>query len=49
MTRVMRMTLLAPETVEAILEGRQGPEITLAALLDPFPVEWNGQALSSSD
>jgi hypothetical protein len=49
MTRVMRMTLLAPEIVEAIAEGRQGSEATLAALLEPFAVEWDGQALSSSD
>jgi hypothetical protein len=43
MTRVMRMTLLAPEIVEAIVEGRQRPEVTLATLLEPFPVEWEGQ------
>jgi hypothetical protein len=43
MTRVMRMTLLAPETIEAIVEGNQGPEITLARVLEPFPVEWAAQ------
>jgi len=42
-TRVMRMTLLAPEIIEAIIEGRQGPEVTLAALLEPFPAEWVAQ------
>ncbi len=26
MTRVMRLTLLAPDIVEAILDGKQGPE-----------------------
>jgi hypothetical protein len=41
MTRVMRMTLLAPEIVEAIVDGRQGPEVTLAVLLEPFALEWN--------
>jgi len=40
MTRVMRMTLLAPEIIEAIVEGRQGPEVTLAGLLEPFPALW---------
>ena len=40
MTRIMRMTLLAPEMVEAIVEGRQGPEVTLAGLMEPFEVEW---------
>ena len=39
-TRVMRLTLLAPDIVEAILDGAQGPEVTLARVLDPFPVCW---------
>ncbi len=40
MTRILRLTLLAPDIVEAILDGRQGSEITLARVLEPFPVEW---------
>jgi hypothetical protein len=40
MTRVMRLTLLAPDIVEAILDGQQGPEVTLARVTEPFPVEW---------
>ena len=40
MTRVLRLTLLAPDLVEAILDGKQGPEVTLARLLESFPVEW---------
>ena len=44
MTRVLRITLLAPEIVESILDGRQGPEMTLARLLEPFPLDWAGQA-----
>jgi len=43
MTRVLRLTLLAPDIVEAILDGKQGPEVTLGRLLDGFPVEWEGQ------
>ena len=43
MTRVLRLTLLAPDIVEAILDGRQGPEITLAQLLEPFPASWSEQ------
>jgi hypothetical protein len=35
--------LLAPDIVEAILEGRQGPDVTLARLMDGFPKEWEGQ------
>jgi hypothetical protein len=42
-TRVLRLTLLAPEIVEAILDGKQGPEVTLARVREPFPVEWAQQ------
>lgn len=42
-SRILRLTLLAPSIVEAILDGRQGPEMTLATLMKPFPVEWEGQ------
>ena len=45
MTRILRLTLLAPDIVEAILDGRQGPEVTLARALEPLPSEW-GQQLS---
>ena len=38
--RVLRLTLLAPEIVEAILMGRQPAELTLARLLEPFPGCW---------
>jgi hypothetical protein len=43
MTRVLRLTLLAPGIVEAILDGKQGPEVTLAQVLEPFPSEWPEQ------
>lgn len=38
-----RLTLLAPDIVEAILDGAQGPEVTLARVLEPFPVRWTDQ------
>jgi hypothetical protein len=44
MTRVLRLTLLAPDIVEAILDGRQGPEVTLARALGQFSVKWSEQA-----
>ena len=47
MTRVLRLTLLAPDIVEAILDGRQGPEVTLGRLLKGFPVEWEEQRLDT--
>jgi hypothetical protein len=40
MTRILRLRLLAPDIVEAILDGKQRPEVTLARVLEPFPVEW---------
>ena len=43
MTRVLRLTLLAPEIVEAILDGKQGPEVTLGRVLEPYPVVWDQQ------
>jgi hypothetical protein len=43
MTRVLRLTLLAPDIVEAILDGQQGPEVTRARLLEPLPQEWATQ------
>ena len=43
MARLLRLTLLAPDIVEAILDGRQRPELTLARVLEPFPVEWSRQ------
>jgi hypothetical protein len=43
MTRVMRLTLLAPDIVEAALDGNPGPDVSLARLLMPFPAEWRIQ------
>jgi hypothetical protein len=44
MTRVLRLTLLAPDIVEEILDGTQGPDVTLAQVLVPFPVVWEAQS-----
>ena len=46
MTRVLRLTLLSPHIIEAILDERQGPELTLARVLEPFPVEWAEQLVN---
>lgn len=40
---LLRLTLLAPDFVEAILDGRQPEEVTLPRLLEPFPVPWPEQ------
>ena len=42
-SRVLRMTLLAPEIVEAILAGRQLEGLTMARAMQPFPPEWAHQ------
>lgn len=44
MTRVLRLTLLAPYIVEAISDGKQGPDMTLARAQKGFPVDWNLQS-----
>ena len=39
-SRLQRLTLLAPDIVAAILDGRQPEGMTLPGLMEPFPVEW---------
>lgn len=41
--RVLRLTLLAPEIVEAILDGRQPAGLQVDTLLKPMPLEWASQ------
>ncbi len=43
MTRVLRLTLLTPDIVKAILAKQQGLEAMLAQLLEPFPLSWTQQ------
>jgi len=42
---LLRLTLLAPDLVEAILNGRQPEGVTLPRLLEGIPVEWGAQRL----
>jgi hypothetical protein len=42
---LLRLTLLAPEMVEAILNGRQPEGVTLPALLEGVPVGWGEQSI----
>jgi hypothetical protein len=41
--RVLRLTLLAPDIVEAILDGRQPRTLELQSLLRPLPLDWGAQ------
>jgi hypothetical protein len=41
--RVLRLSLLAPDIVEAILDGTKGPEVRAAVLLEPYPLAWKEQ------
>ncbi len=43
LTRVFRLSFLAPAVVEAILDGRQPPGLTLQSLRGQLPDEWSRQ------
>ena len=47
-SRVLRLTLLAPDIVEAILDGRQTEGVTLPRLMQPFSVAWQVQRAACS-
>ena len=42
-SRVLRLTLLAPDLVEAIVNARQPTAMALAALMAPLAVAWSKQ------
>ena len=42
-SRILRLTLLAPDIVESILDGRQPPTLTLGRVMKPYPLEWERQ------
>jgi hypothetical protein len=43
--RMVRMGLLAPDIIEAILEGRQTAALTLERFRQPIPLDWSEQRL----
>lgn len=40
---LLRLTLLAPDIIDSILDGRASRSIALPALLEPVPVVWTYQ------
>jgi len=44
-SRLLRMTLFAPDIVDAILDGRQPTEMTLAVAMGPVALAWREQML----
>jgi len=43
MSRVMRLTLLAPDIIEAVLNGKQPRTLTLQNVVRGFPISWQEQ------
>jgi hypothetical protein len=43
LSRILRLTLLAPDVIEAILIGRQPTTLQLDELLKPLPAAWSQQ------
>jgi hypothetical protein len=41
--RVLRLTLLSPKIIEAILEGKQPATLQLDELIKQFPIDWDRQ------
>ena len=42
-SKLIRLAFLAPDLVEALLEGRAPSRLTLAELTDQLPWDWNEQ------
>lgn len=43
-SRVLRLTLLAPDTVEAILDGRQPSGVVMSVMMKGVPACWTEQS-----
>ena len=41
--RILKLTTLAPDIIEAILNGEEPTGLSLAKLIQPFPEEWSEQ------
>jgi hypothetical protein len=45
--RLLQLTLLAPDTITAILDGTQDGELTLPSLMAGFDLTWESQPCST--
>jgi hypothetical protein len=43
MNSILRVAFLAPEITEAIIDGRQPPDLTLGSLTGVLPMSWQQQ------
>ena len=42
-SRILRLAFLAPDIIEAILDGKHPPILTAKRLMEPFPTDWAKQ------
>jgi len=45
-SRMLRLTLLSPDIVEAILDGEHVPGLTISQVIRPFPLDWRRQRVT---
>jgi hypothetical protein len=45
LSRILRLTLLAPAIVQAIVDGQQPSTLQVDDLLKPLPADWKAQRL----
>ena len=44
--QLLRLTLLAPDVAESLLNGLSPPELNLPRLMGPFPINWTEQRVT---
>ncbi len=42
-SRILRLAYLSPTLVEVILDGKYPAHLTMKDLMEPFPMDWEGQ------
>jgi len=44
-TRILKLTTMAPDIVEAIINGEEPDGLSLAKLIQSFPTQWSEQRI----